>query len=150
MNKQVIKLIENYEYPLINSIIYPNGDMLVMESYKNSNNKYILRVLCKSTIDSYFEYNSLDYVSSIFASVMVENDIYQIFAGGGSMGGDGIVYVFNKNIQEFLWFFFLDNSDVFVSAIFESPTEIICMSTSGLKIRFPIHQPDKMEVIYED
>lgn len=146
MNPYVIRIIEEYECPLINSLIYADGNMLVLESYKSRTGKYTLRILCASTIESYFEHNPPTYVSSISVPASAENDDYQILAGGGSMGGDGVVFVMDKKTQRPLWFLFLDNSDPFDSIVFDSETHIICGSTSGLKINFPILQPAEMKV----
>ena len=145
MNVHINRIIEEYEYPIINSLIYANGDMLVLESYKIAN-KHILRILCKSNIDSYFAYNDLSYVSSIAVSVSEENEDYLVLAGGGSMGGDGIIFIIDKQTEKPLWFLFLDNSDPFNDVIFESDSNITLCSTGGLKISICITNPENMKV----
>ena len=147
MNPYVARIIDEQEYPLINSIIYADGDMLILESYK-SNGKYALRILCRSNIDSYFAYNSTSCISSIAAQALAENDDYSVFAGGGSMGGDGIIFVIDKKSQRPLWFLFLDNSNPFDRITFDTPVDIICSSTSNLKIHFCITKPENMKVFY--
>jgi NAD(P)H-hydrate repair Nnr-like enzyme with NAD(P)H-hydrate epimerase domain len=52
-------------------------------------------------------------VSLFSVPVSEENSQYSVFAGEGSMGGDGIVFVMNKDENMPLWFLFLDNSDPF-------------------------------------
>jgi len=145
MSIHINRIIKEHEYPIVNSLIYANGDMLVLESYKIEN-KHILRILCKSSIDSYFAYNDLSYVSSIAVRVSEENENYLVFAGGGSMGGDGIIFVIDKQTEKPLWFLFLDNSDPFDNVIFESDSNITFCSTGGLKMSICITSPENMEV----
>ena len=145
MNIHINRIIEEYEYPIINSLVYANGDMLVLESYK-IDNKHILRTLCKSSIDSYFDYNDPSYVSSIAVTVLAENENYRAFGGDGSMGGDGIIFVIDKQTKKPLWFLFLDNSDPFDNIIFESDSDITVCSTGGLKISICITNPENMKV----
>ena len=59
IHPHIKNILENYTYPTIKSIAYPNGDMLVLEG-KWLGEKYHLRILCQSTLDSYFKYNEAD------------------------------------------------------------------------------------------
>jgi hypothetical protein len=146
MNKYIEKIIQEYAYPIINSLAYSNGDLLILNGYK-INKSYILRILCKSSLDSFFHYNDESYVSHFSVPVSEENSQYSVFAGEGSMGGDGIVFVMDKGENKPLWFLFLDNSDPFEKIQFEASNIIIVESSSGLKIRIPINNPEKMEVV---
>jgi len=111
------------------------------------NNNYILRILCKSSIDSYFHYNEESYISHFSVLTSEENSKYSIFAGEGSWGTDGIVFALDKEYEKPLWFFFLDNSDPFVKIQFETADVIIIQSSSGLKIRIPVASPEYLKVI---
>lgn len=59
MHPHIKNILENYTYPTIKSIAYPNGDMLVLEG-QWLGEEYHLRILCQSTLDSYFKYNEAD------------------------------------------------------------------------------------------
>ena len=146
MNKYIKTIIEDYTYPIIKSLTYSNGDMLIFDGHKVNNN-YILRILCKSSIDSYFHYNEESYISHFSVLTSEENSKYSIFAGEGSWGTDGIVFAMYKEYEKPLWFFFLDNSDPFVRIQFETADVIIIQSSSGLKIRIPVASPEYLKVI---
>ena len=146
MHPRIKNILENYTYPIIKSITYPNGDMLVLEG-QWIKEKYHLRILCQSTLDSYFSYNEEDYVSNLYPKIMVENTQYKIYGGECSWEGDGFIYIINKENGELLWFLFLDNSEYFKEAYFEDTNHIIARSELGLRLRIPINEPEKLSVI---
>ena len=146
MHPRIKNILENYTYPIIKSITYPNGDMFVLEG-QWMKEKYHLRILCQSTLDSYFSYNEEDYVSNLYPKIMVENAQYKIYGGECSWEGDGFIYIINKENGELLWFLFLDNSEYFKEAYFEDTKHIIARSELGLRLRIPINEPEKLSVI---
>ena len=146
MHPRIKNILENYTYPIIKSITYPNGDMLVLEG-QWIKEKYHLRILCESSLDSYFSYNEEDYVSNLYPKIMVENAQYKIYGGECSWEGDGFIYIINKENRELLWFLFLDNSEYFKEAYFEDTNHIIARSELGLRLRIPINEPEKLSVI---
>ena len=146
MHPHIKNILENYTYPAIKSIAYPNGDMLVLEG-QWLGDEYNLRILCQSTLDSYFSYNEEDYVSNLYPKIMVENAQYKIYGGECSWEGDGFIYIINKENGELLWFLFLDNSEYFKEAYFEDINHIIARSELGLQLRIPINEPEKLSVI---
>ena len=146
MHPRIKNILENYTYPIIKSITYPNGDMLVLEG-QWIKEKYHLRILCKSSLDSYFSYNKEDYVSNLYPKIMVENAQYKIYEGECSWEGDGFIYIINKENGKLLWFLFLDNSEYFKEAYFEDTKHIIARSELGLRLRIPINEPEKLSVI---
>ena len=120
--------------------------MLVLEG-QWIKEKYHLRILCQSTLDSYFSYNEEDYVSNLYPKIMVENAQYKIYGGECSWEGDGFIYIINKEKGKLLWFLFLDNSEYFKEAYFEDTKHIIARSELGLQLRIPINEPEKLSVI---
>lgn len=146
MHPRIKNILENYTYPIIKSITYPNGDMFVLEG-QWIKEKYHLRILCQSTLDSYFSYNEEDYVSNLYPKIMVENAQYKIYGGECSWEGDGFIYIINKEKGKLLWFLFLDNSEYFKEAYFEDTKHIIARSELGLQLRIPINEPEKLSVI---
>ena len=133
MNKYIKNIIEDYTYPIIKSLTYSNGDMLIFDGHK--------------VIDSYFQYNEESYISHFSVLTSEENSKYSIFAGEGSWGNDGIVFAMDKEYEKPLWFFFLDNSNPFVKIQFETADVIVIQSSSGLNIRIPIDSPENLKVI---
>ena len=146
MHPRIKNILENYTYPIIKSITYPNGDMLVLEG-QWIKEKYHLRILCQSTLDSYFSYNEEDYVSNLYPKIMVENAQSKIYGGECSWEGDGFIYIINKEKGKLLWFLFLDNSEYFKEAYFEDTKHIIARSELDLRLRIPINEPEKLSVI---
>ena len=144
MDKYIKTILDRYEYPIINSFTFSNGEMLVLKSYFIGR-RHKIRVLCKSTIESYFDYNKKDYVSSFAVPICVENEKFRVFAGEGSWGGDGIVYVIDKFNNEPIWFLFLDNSNPFKEVQFEEPDILIVQSTLDIKLRIPIKKANEIE-----
>ena len=145
MHPRIKNILENYTYPIIKSITYPNGDMLVLEG-QWIKEKYHLRILCKSSLDSYFSYNEEDYVSNLYPKIMVKNAQYKIYGGECSWEGDGFIYIINKEKGELLWFLFLDNSEYFKEAYFEDTNHIITRSELNLQLRIPINAPEKLTI----
>ena len=145
MNKYIENILDEYEYPIINSILFSNGDMLVLRSYFIGSD-YKVRVLCKSTIDSYFDYNDKNAVSNFEVPIHEENESYSSYAGEGSWGGDGVMYVMDKVKQEFVWFLFLDNCNPFEEIVFDT-SDTILACTSEVKLRIPIKDPAKISSV---
>ncbi|MDM5249145.1 MULTISPECIES: hypothetical protein [unclassified Lysinibacillus] len=134
------KLIENFECPLINAFFFSNEDILVLDN----NNEWI-RVLCKSTIESFFKYNDGDSVCHFDILKKYETDDFTVSIGEGSFGGDGIVQL-NDKTGKLIWFLFLDNSNPFIKAELENDS-IQVTSTKGIKIKIPIHNPEKISIV---
>ena len=145
MHPRIKNILENYTYPIIKSITYPNGDMLVLEG-QWIKEKYHLRILCQSSLDSYFSYNKEDYVSDLYPQMVAENAQYEVYGGECSWEGDGFIYIINKEKGKLLWFLFLDNSEYFKEAYFEDTKHIIARSELGLRLRIPINAPEKLTI----
>ena len=146
MHPRIKNILENYTYPIIKSITYPNGDMFVLEG-QWIKEKYHLRILCKSSLDSYFSYNEEDYVSNLYPQMVAENAQYEVYGGECSWEGDGFIYLIHKESSELLWFLFLDNSEYFKEVYFEDTNHIIAHSELNLQLRIPINAPEKLSVI---
>ncbi|GJH40859.1 hypothetical protein RCZ04_14090 [Capnocytophaga sp. HP1101] len=146
MHPRVKHILEEYIYPIVKSISYPNGDMLVLGG-QWIEQKYHLRILCKTTLDSYFDYNEEDCVANLYPQVITENAQYTVYGGETSWEGDGFIYVIDKESQAPLWFLFLDNSEYFKEVYFEDSNCIIAGSELGLRLRIPIDKPEKVSVI---
>jgi hypothetical protein len=145
MKTYIDNLLNNYKAPLINSIIFSNGDLLVLEN-SVCDDVCEVRILCKSTIESYFEYNDDDEVSDYDILAKSENEKYKVFSGEGSYGSEGFVYVINKISNELLWFLFLDNSNPFDKVhIYED--NIVAVSTSGKEWRISILHPNEISIL---
>ena len=145
--KQYIdRLVNELEVPIINALIFPNGDLLVLEhTIIGERERHIVEVLCKSTIESYFEYHDHDSVSVCSVTISTENEDFIVYAGEGSWGDDGIIYVIRKKEDQLVWFFFSDCSNPFKSVEIKNDA-IIAVSTSDESWNIPIHAPEKMKI----
>ena len=144
--QHIDRLINELEVPIIESLIFPNGDLLVLEhTIFEQREKHTIRVLCKSSIESYFEYNDLNSVSSCSVTTSAENADFIAYAGEGSWGADGIIYVTRKSDNQLIWFFFSDASNPFNSVEIKD-NEIIAISTLNERWEIPIFSPEKMKV----
>ena len=97
-------IIDKGSCPIINSIIFANGDLYVLDNSSSN-----IEVLCKSSIDSYFDFNSINDRSCFDVFCSCETDLYKVYGGDGSYGSDGIIYVIAKKTNSPVWFLFLDN-----------------------------------------
>jgi hypothetical protein len=145
MKAYIENLINNYKAPLINSIIFLNGDLLVLENTVYED-RCEVRVLCKSTLKSYFDYNNDDEVSDYDILTKSENEAYKVFAGEGSYGSEGFVYVIEKTSSDLLWFLFLDNSNPF-DKVHIHEGNVVAVSTLGREWTIPILHPDKISIL---
>jgi hypothetical protein len=145
--KQYIdRLVNELEVPIINSLIFPNGDLLVLDhTIIGQRERHIVNVLCKSTIESYFEYNDFDSISSCYTNNSYENEDFIAYAGEGSWGDEGIIYVIEKRNNQLVWFFFSNCSNPFQSVEIKND-EIVAISTLDECWKIPIHSPEKMKV----
>jgi len=145
--KYINRLIsEEPEVPCVQSIIFPNGEILKFEIVSNdTENKESIIVLEKITIDSYFEENNYEDVSHCNYTTSTENDEYTVSCGDGSWGSDGIVSVIKKSENRLLWIIFSDNSNPFYKVEIEDDI-VIAGSTSGKNWKIPINSPEKLEI----
>ena len=136
----IVKLINNFKCPLINGIFFPNGDILVIE-----NNNVSIRVVCKTTVESYFLYNSVDYVTKFEILVRNSNNKYTVGGGEGPWGGEGIILL-EDNIGNLIWFLFMDNIDPIINiTIIDDFIE--AKNANNLIIRVPINTPQDIYIV---
>ncbi len=143
MDKNIKSLIKNYQCPLINAFFFANDDMLLLESLLDETQS--IRVLCKSTLTSFFDYNNNDYLTSFDLLEKYENDDYIVNVGEGSFGGDGVICVSNKNTKDLIWFLFLDNSNPFHSVKINNDC-VIAKSTKNICFNIPILKPQGISI----
>jgi hypothetical protein len=137
---------ENPQVPIVQSIIFPNGDLFRFERSGDANEKQEnIKFLDKSTIDDYFEQNSEDDISHCYTTTSAENNIYRAYAGEGSWGDDGIIYVVKKTDNQLVWFLFSDRSNPF-SKIEIKDNTIIAVSTLDQCWTIPINTPEKLKI----
>ena len=137
----VEKLIDDYKCPIGNYILFANGDMLNFEYYFIED-KFHFRILNKSTIESYFEFNEKDYVSCFDGLFRFKNEEYSVFAGEGSYGSDGALWVIENKTNKLLWFLFSDRSNPFVSASINENKEVVAKTNLGKIWKIPLLQSE--------
>jgi len=141
-HKLVEKLMDNgSKCPIGNYILFANGDMFNFEHYFIED-KFHFRILNKSTIDSYFEFNEESYVSCFDGGCVFGNDEFAVFVGEGSYGSDGVLWVTEKKSNTLLWFLFSDKSNPFVSAYINENNEVIAKTNLGKIWKIPLLQSE--------
>jgi hypothetical protein len=151
MKERTRKLIdrlvsENPQVPIVQSIIFPNGDLLRFERSVDVNEKpENINFSDKSTIDDFFEQNSEDYISHCYTTISTENNDYIAYAGEGSWGGDGIIYVVKKSDNQLVWFLFSDKSNPFIEIKIKENT-VIAVSTLNECWTIPINSPENLKI----
>lgn len=136
--------IRNFQIPLINAIFYPNGKILIIDSYYVGE-KYIIQLLCESSIDSFFTYNEPNEVSNFDVYYKADYGKYRTMCGEGSYGSDGIIYTLDVTESKLLWAIYLNNSNPF-NKINYIDEKIIVYSTKGFKLIIPFESPEKLLV----
>ena len=143
--KLIEKLIINErKCPIGNYLLFANGDMLNFEHYFIEN-KFHFRLLNKSSIESYFEFNEEDDVSDFDGVCRFENEEFSVFAGEGSYGSDGVLWIIENRTNKLLWFLFSDTSNPFVSAYINYKQEVIAENNLGNLWTiplFPVRSPN--------
>ena len=142
--KTLNDFISTYQIPLINAIFYDDGKILVIDSYYVGE-KFELRILCESNINSFFLFNEIDDISNFDIIYTKNYNGYCIACGEGSYGSDGIIYVVDITKHKLLWGIYLNNSNPF-SRIDYVCEEVIASSTKGFKLIIPIKAPEKLRV----
>ena len=137
VHKLVEKLMDNYKCPIGNYILFANGDMLNFEHYFIED-KFHFRILNKSTIESYFEFNEKDYVSCFGGLCMFKNEEFSVFAGEGSWGDDGALWIIENKTNKLLWFLFSDRSNPFVSASINENEEVVAKTNLDKIWKIPL------------
>lgn len=103
-------IVNDYRCPLVNSLITEGGELYVLERTGMD-----IRVLCKSSLGSYFEYNASDWVCEFDIVCSCETEKYKIYGGEGSYGSDGMAYAVDKETNSPVWLLFLDSLNPIVN-----------------------------------
>jgi hypothetical protein len=140
MNPLVKDMLQKYQCPLVNSIIFPSGDLLVLEKHGDK-----VRVICESTVDSYFKYNPDDYVCDFDIFSTCTDERFCAHAGEGSWGDDGIIYLTDFSKEHLIWFIFFDNSNPFDKVTIHED-KVIAHSTSGKVWSISIQDPTRIDI----
>ncbi len=143
MEKYLNMILLEYRYPIVNSLMLSNGELFILE-YPSFNQQKV-RILCQSTIESYFKYNDEDDTTSFDILTKYENEDYQAFVGEGSMGSDGIIYLIRKSDKKLLWFLFLDNSNPFIKVSIQDD-KIVAFNSKEQKWILPISNPQNISI----
>lgn len=105
-------LIANEEVPCINCIIYQDGSLFILETTNIENFKSI-KIICQSSIESYFEFNDHDNLANFDMLCQYQNDKYIVYAGEGGYGSEGNICLFDKIKKEYVWLMHLEYSNPF-------------------------------------
>lgn len=135
-------LLGDYKCPDINGLYYGDGSIAVLDC--NTNEGAFVNVINHFNIrDLAVDATGLvdfDYIGERFFGEFIAR------YGEGSSGGDGVFCLFDKTTKKFLWFLFLDNSNLFCDVEFFE-NNILLHSTNGAIFSIPVEQPELIKVI---
>ena len=137
-------LIAREECPLMDAIYMHDGAAYVIKLEYGSEPR--IRVVCETSIDSYFKFNSLEMVTSIEIFKEFVGDEYKVEVGEGGFGSDGIVILSGLAKGDIIWMLFLSNSNPFENAIFNRDY-LEVKSTNGMRLSININSPEIINVI---
>lgn len=103
--------MEFEKLPIINGIMYSNGNIdnieISVQDRKRTLCKQECNILCDNEIDYTYAYPS--------AELIVEEMNCKIICGGGSYGGDGFILAVSLDSNQMIWLASFDESNPFVS-----------------------------------
>lgn len=147
MKNIINKLIKNHDWTGIDSIVFADGKMTLLDVNFYSDNSYFISPIADSTIESYLDYNS-DYLSSfdVFSNAKYQN--YEVLVGDGSGEGNGVIYVLNNGDNSLIWFAFFENSEPFKKVSVDEEGFIYAVSEVNITWKINIKDPLNIKLIY--
>ncbi len=147
MNR-IKNFFEHQECPNVNGIIYPDGQiqLINVDVNWNRNKKYLLQLGGKTSIVELKRENTLSWNDCAILSTenYVDNDI-EILAGEGDYGSDGFIAVINSINHELIWLAFFDCSNPF-SRTQLNGEKLYAWSTNGTLWQFNLKLPEKIVI----
>lgn len=134
------EMIRAEQCPCINALIFANGDLLRLEYAQND-----IKILSASTVQRFFEENGAETVCNFDVMSTCQSEQYSAFAGQGSMGGDGFVYIKQRESDRLLWLLFLDNSNPFERVVIEGE-HVIAHSSLNKKWTIALSDPTQISI----
>ena len=136
-HKLVEKLRADGKCPIGNYVLFANGDMLNFEHYFIEDT-FHFRILNKSTIESYFEFNEEDDISYFDGILSFGNEEFSVFAGEGSYGSEGVLWITENKSDKLLWFLFSDASNPFALAYINENNEVVAKTNLDKIWKIPL------------
>jgi hypothetical protein len=147
MNLLITELLNKNEWVGINSIIFPDGKLILLEIRFYNNNGFYISPVLDSKIESYLNYRP-DFLTKfdVFAKKNFNN--LEVLVGDGSGEGEGFIYVINSDKNQLCWFAFFDNGGPFHKVNVDEKGVINAISESGVIWEMEISDPLKINLIY--
>ncbi len=132
------------ELPIINGVLYPDGnydDMFIVTDKNNKRNIY------HSNTRLQFPFSD----DTVYSSIIIQSEIIcddlncKAVCGEGSYGGDGFVMLENLITKKLLWLASFDNSNPFIS-IQRDKNGFIVTNNCNEKWYFDISDTDNVKI----
>lgn len=106
--------LEKHELPGMNCIVFPNGNVTILNCYStyNPNSKesnFFCSPLCDTTIESIAKYN-VEYWTVVDEWVSMDYQDGKIYGGDGQMGNEGFIACTDAE-DRLVWGMFFENSN---------------------------------------
>ncbi len=146
--KVIDKLLLDRKWVPINSIIFPDGKMILLDIFFIPQNKYFIGPIADSSIESYLKYNK--DLSDFDIQSTIQKGQYEINVGSAVAEEEGFVYVIDLEKSCLIWFAFFQYSDPFTSVTVNDKNEISAVTKEGIPWIIPIDDPLSMSIIYPE
>lgn len=133
------------QLPGVNSVIKNNGEILILNCFRNEKGKPFCFPFCDTTIASLIKYDEDIWTEvQVFDRFQDEKRGIQVSVGEGGMGNEGFIVCTDKQ-DIFIWGIFFENSNPFTKVeVIEN--KILAYSTSGYKYEIEFDFPEKIEI----
>ena len=111
---QVFSRWKHNEIPIVNGIVFPNGQIEAMTIECEGGNR-TAKQNGKTTLQE-LENRSELYYSNIMTNhhIQTSDELYDIYCGEGSYGGDGFIVVTSEHGNYLVWIAFFEDSNPFI------------------------------------
>ena len=136
--------LEN-QLPGVNCVVKNNGDIVILNCFKNEEGRPFCFPFCDSTISSLLKHDE-DIWTEIqtFDRLQDKTNKINLSVGEGGMGNEGFI-VCTDDQQSFIWGIFFENSNPFTKVEVRE-NKITAYSTGGYKYEIELGCPEKIEI----
>lgn len=145
---EIVNFISNLEAPIINGVVYPSGDLTLLDIQINWDLPIKYKVLgaFHTTVNDFVVKNDLYFSScTITSHIVCNSESIEIFAGEGSYGSDGFVAVADSGSKKLIWLAFFECSNPFIDLTIKGKV-IYATSTLNCLWMFDIDNPSKVTI----
>ncbi|MCR0997653.1 hypothetical protein [Serratia rubidaea] len=147
MHNSINKLLSEKKWPGINSVIFGDGRLVLLEAMFYTDSNYHIAPVLDSTIDSYLNYQADSLtIFDVFSRGRIGN--FEVCVGDGSSEGEGVIYVVNSDDNQLCWFAFFENGGPFIKVDVDESGIISATSESNVIWELSISNPLDIKLTY--